>query len=184
LKKKNEISVKLFLFAALFTITVIFFSCTDNKISVTRDTDIQHLPTLTAKFFETEYTDSAKLQVVMSAPLVEKYSTIPPPYWEFLYGIKIKFYEGKPEPEATLSAKYAKFHVDKNLWELRDSVIAESDKKLETELLYWDKDKDLVYTERFVKITSDDEIVMGTGFESNSRFDSYTIKNTTMTIYR
>jgi lipopolysaccharide export system protein LptC len=62
--------------------------------------------------------------------------------------------------------------------------VGESDKKLETELLYWDRVKDLVYTERFVKITREDEIIMGTGFESNSRFDSYTLKNTSATIYR
>ena len=120
----------------------------------------------------------------MTSPLIERYTTVSPAYWEFLEGLNVKFYEGKPEPVAKLTAKYAKFHEDKNLWEFRDSVVAESDKKLETELLYWDRDKDLIYTERFVKITKEDETVMGTGFQSNSSFDNYIIKNTTMTIYR
>lgn len=170
--------------AAFISGAAIFISCTDNKIEIVRDTNIQNLPTQTGIDIETVYSDSGMLQIIMSTPLIERYTTMDPPYSEFKNGIKLFFYEGKEEPEATLSAKYAKFHEDKKLWELRDSVVAVSDRKLETELLYWDQVKDLVYTERFVKITSEDETVMGTGFESNSRFDSYTIKNTSMTIYR
>jgi LPS export ABC transporter protein LptC len=184
LKKNKYISGKLIIIGAYLSGAAILLSCTDNKIGVTKVPDIQNLPTLTGKYIETIYTDSAKLQIIMSAPLIERYTTIPPAYSEFMNGMKILFYEGKAEPVATLSAKYAKFYEEKNLWEFRDSVIAESDKKLETELLYWDRVKDLVYTERFVKITTGDETVMGTGFESNSRFDTYTIKNISATIYR
>jgi LPS export ABC transporter protein LptC len=181
---KNKISVNLIMFAVILTGAIVLFSCTDNKIAITQDTNIRNLPTLTVKFDTTVYSDSAQLQMVLYAPLIERYTSMTPPYSECKDGIKILFYEGKKEPVATISAKYAKSFEDKNLWELRDSVVVESDKKLETELLYYDKDKDLVYTERFVKITTKDETVMGTGFESNSRFDSYTIKNTSMTIYR
>jgi LPS export ABC transporter protein LptC len=170
--------------AAFISGAAIFISCADNKIDVVRDTDIQNLPTQTSRDFETVYSDSGKLQIIMTTPLVERYTTMDPPYSEFKHGIKVFFYEGKEEPEATLSAKYAKYYEDKKLWELRDSVVAVSDRKLETELLYWDQVKDLVYTERFVKITSEDETVMGTGFKSNSRFDSYTIEKTSSTIYR
>jgi LPS export ABC transporter protein LptC len=184
LKKKNKISGTVIMVAALLTGAAILISCTDNKIEVTREIDIQNLPTLTVEYFETIYSDSAKLQIVMSAPLLEMFTNISPKYSEFKKGIHILFYEGKKEPAARLSAKYAKYFQEKDLWELRDSVVVESNEKLETELLYWDRTKDLVYTERFVKITSDDEIIMGTGLESNSRFESYTIKNTSATIYR
>jgi hypothetical protein len=47
-------------------------------------------------------------------------------------------------------------------------VINESNEKLETELLFWNQEKDKIYTDRFVKITSADEIVQGIGFESDS----------------
>ena len=185
MKKRELISVKfLFQLVVFFLFIVQFYSCADNNITVTHESDILNLPSLTEKDFRTEYTDSAELQIVMTSPLIERYTTVSPAYWEFLEGLNVKFYEGKPEPVAKLTAKYAKFHEDKNLWEFRDSVVAESDKKLETELLYWDRDKDLIYTERFVKITKEDETVMGTGFQSNSSFDNYIIKNTTMTIYR
>ena len=43
-----------------------------------------------------------------------------------------------------MTAKYAKFTDNKDLWELQDSVVAvnEAGEKLETELLFWDQKKD------------------------------------------
>jgi hypothetical protein len=73
---------------------------------------------------------------------------------------------------------------DKKLWELRDSVVAvnEKNERLETELLYWDQTKDLVYTDRFVRITSEDDVVMGIGLKSNSRFTNWWIINSSAKI--
>jgi hypothetical protein len=62
-------------------------------------------------------------------------------------------------------------------------VVNEKNEILETELLYWDQEKDIVYTDRFVKITSEDQIVMGTGLESNPRFTKWKIRNVSATIY-
>ncbi len=71
------------------------------------------------------------------------------------------------------------------LWELRDSVVVVSEKGeiLETELLYWNEPKELVWSDRFVKITGKDEIIMGTGFESDPRLTRWKIKNVSATIY-
>ena len=48
--------------------------------------------------------------------------------------------------------------------------------KLETEILFWNQNNDLIYTDRFVKITNEDEIIQGTGFESDSRLTKRKIK--------
>jgi hypothetical protein len=74
LKKKINITGNLIIFVALLIVTTTLLSCADNKIGVTKVPDIQNLPTYTAKDFVTVYTDSAKLQVIMSAPLVERYT--------------------------------------------------------------------------------------------------------------
>jgi hypothetical protein len=68
---------------------------------------------------------------------------------------------------------------------MKDSVIAINEKNeiLETELLYWDQDKGSVYTDRFVRITSEDQIVMGTGFESDQRFVNWKIRNVSASFY-
>ncbi|HOM41658.1 MAG TPA: LPS export ABC transporter periplasmic protein LptC, partial [Bacteroidales bacterium] len=158
-------------FLFLPAIVLFIFSC-EQKFETIRKSDIESLPTLTVKDFETVYTDSAKIQLIMRSTLLERYTDRKPQYSEFRKGITVLFHDGNPEPVASLTSKYARFNEDKKLWELKDSVVVVNEKKetLETELLYWDQEKDFVYTDRFVRITSEEQIVMGTGLEANSRF--------------
>ena len=116
---------------------------------------------------------------------MESYSRATEPYTVFRDGIKVSFYDGHPEPVAYVTSKYAKYTDDKNLWELKDSVIAvnEAGEKLETELLYWDQKKEVIYTDRFVKITTEDQIIQGYGLESDPRLSKRKIKNLSATIY-
>jgi LPS export ABC transporter protein LptC len=168
----------------ILTVSFLSFSCS-RKIDTIKNSDIESLPSTTVKDFTTIYTDSAKIQLVMSSPLMERYTNQKSPYSEFRKGIKVLFHDGHVDPIARLSAKYAKFTEDKRIWELKDSVVAVNEKNeiLETELLYWDQEKDIVYTDRFVKITSEDQIVMGTGLESNPRFTVWKIRNVSASIY-
>jgi len=159
-------------------------SC-ENKLDLIPKSDLLTLPSLTVKDFETVYTDSGMLQLVLSSPLMEQYNNNVSPYSEFLSGLKVKFYDGQKEPSASVTAKYAKYTKNDNLWELKDSVVVinEGNDKLETEVLYWDQVKNLIYSDRFVKITSEDQIVMGTGFESDPRLIKRRIKKVSATIY-
>jgi len=167
----------------LLLIPVILFSC-GKKMEVIKNSDILSLPSLTRKNFETVYTDSAKLMLIMSSPQLERYTNGEKPYSEFKQGIKVLFYDGHKEPVASFTSKYARLAEDTNIWELRDSVVAvnEKNERLETELLYWDQKKELVYTDRAVRISSEDEIVLGIGLESNPRFTNWWIKNVSATI--
>ena len=56
-------------------------------------------------------------------------------------------------------------------------VINEKGEKLNTEELVWDEEKELIYSNAFVKITTKDEIIMGTGMTANQNFTNYVIKN-------
>lgn len=179
-----KITRSLLLPVALLSICLIAVSC-DKKIETIRKSDIESLPSLTVKDFVTTYDDSARKQLVMTSPLMERYTERKNPYSEFRLGIKVTFYDGHTAPVGTLSSKYALYHEDRKLWELKDSVIAINERKeiLETEMLYWDQNKELVYTDRFVKITSEDQIVMGTGLESDPRFISPKIRNVSAQFY-
>ena len=170
--------------AILISLYLLQVSC-DKKIETIRKSDIELLPSETVMHFESVYSDSARKQLVMESPILERYSNRKSPYIEFRLGIKVTFYDGHDEPVGTLSSKYAKYIEEKKLWELKDSVIAVNEKKeiLETELLYWDQNKELVYTDRFVRITSEDQIVMGTGLESDPRFVTPVIRNVSAQFY-
>lgn len=164
-------------------LTVTLLSC-EKKMEIINKSDILSLPTLTVKDFKTVYTDSGKLQLILSSLLMERYPNIKPPYADFRKGIKVIFYNGHTKPVGSFTSKYARFLEDKRLWELRDSVVAvnEKNEKLETELLYWDQNKELIYTDRAVKITYQDEIVLGIGMKSNPRFTNWWIRDVSMTI--
>jgi LPS export ABC transporter protein LptC len=159
-------------------------SC-ENKIGLIPKSDLLTLPSLTVKDFKTVFTDSGKLQLVMSSPLMEKYDNTDFPYSEFKSGINAVFYSGQKEPVGSVTAKYAKFTNSNNTWELKDSVVVinESGDKLETEVLNWDQEKDLIYTDRFVKITNEDQIIQGFGFESDSHLQNRKIKKVSAIIY-
>jgi LPS export ABC transporter protein LptC len=169
---------------ALFAAVILFCSC-EGKIEKIVDFEILSLPSLSGKNINTVFTDSGKVQLIMSAPVMETWDNLESPYSEFRKGMKIMFHDGHKEPIATASSKYARFFKKENLWELDDSVVIinETGDKLETEQLYWNRDKNLVYTDRFVKITNEDQTVMGTGFESDPQLTRRKIKNVTATIY-
>jgi LPS export ABC transporter protein LptC len=167
----------------LIFFSAIIVSC-ENKIDLIPKSDLLTLPSLTVKDFETIFTDSGKIQLIMYSPLMEEYKNNTEPYTEFTSGIKVLFLDGQKEPVASVTSKYARHTRSNNLWELKDSVVVvnESKDKLETELLFWDQDKDLIYTDRFVKITNIDQEIHGYGFESDSHLRKRKIKKVRATI--
>ena len=170
--------------SVILSAALLLYSC-ENKVIKVENFEIFSLPSHTGKDIYTVYTDSGKVQMIMSAPVMETWDNEGNPYTEFRQGMQIFFHDGHPEPVATASSKYAKFVDKENRWELNDSVVIvnESGDKLETEQLFWDRDKNLVFTDRFVKITNEDQTVMGTGFESDPQLTRRKIKNVTATIY-
>jgi LPS export ABC transporter protein LptC len=172
--------------AVLLCGAAVFSSC-ENKPEVIKDLVIQNLPELTEHNLETIYTDSGKIQVILRSPILERYTDEQKNARnEFTKGINVVFFKGKPDPQASITSKYAVYTEKDKLWELRDSVVVvnESGSMLQTELLYWNEAKDRVWTDRFVKYTTKDQILMGTGFESDSRLDRVRgIKNATGTLY-
>jgi len=170
--------------AALVVIALSVISCEKKNVKYEK-IDILTLPSQTARDFTTTYTDSGKMELVFSAPVMERYDKAEVPYSEFKSGIKVQFHDGHLQPVASVTSKYAKYIDNKNIWELQDSVVAinEAGEKLETELLFWDQKKELIYTDRFVKITTEDQIVQGYGLESDPRLSRRRIKNLSATIY-
>ena len=162
---------------------MIILSC-ENKISQIPKSDLLTLPSITGKDIETVLTDSGLIQLILTSPLIEQYDKADKPYSEFRFGLKVIAYNGQKDPVASVTAKYGKC-TDNNLWELRDSVVVinENNEKLETEILFWNQQKDLIYTDRFVKITSEDEVIQGIGFESDSHLSKQKIKKVTADIY-
>lgn len=170
--------------AVLITGTVFLYSC-EKKREVLKEHTIKELPSLSARNIETMYSDSGKVTLVVRSPLVNQYTGGDEPHTLFPEGLTVLFYDKKTEPQASISSKYARYTEKDKQWELRDSVVAINTEGdiLETELLFWSEPRESVWSDRFVRITGKDQIIMGTGFESDPRLTKWKIKNVSATIY-
>ena len=131
------------------------------------------------------YSDSGKVTLVVRTPFIQQFTAKEDPHTLFPEGLTVLFYDKKTKPQASITAHYARYTEKDEQWELRDSVVAVNTEGdiLETELLYWSEPRDRVWSDRFVRFTLKDKIIMGTGFESDSRLTNGTIKNVSGTIY-
>jgi hypothetical protein len=106
-------------------IAIIASSC-ENKISIIPKSDLLTLPSLTGRNIESVLMDSGKIQLILTSPLMERYTT-DFPYTEFKNGIKVVFWDGKKAPVGSVTSKYAKYTQTNNIWELKDSSKLEPD---------------------------------------------------------
>jgi len=176
--------LKVIIITIISIVSLLLFSC-KRKIDTIKKSEILTLPSVTARGASTLFTDSGKIQLVMVFPVMETYNNDESPYSEFRSGIRVEFYDGQAEPSGYASSKYARYTDKKKLWELKDSVLIVNENKdmLETDQLFWDQEKNLIYTDRLVRITNEDQTVIGTGFESDPRLEKRKIKNVSATIY-
>ena len=166
-----------------FSILILLFfsllaACRNDIETVNKVTATIKAPTETGKNVEIIYSDSAKMKFKIIAPLIEHYTT-DTSYLVFSKGVHVLFYDDSTKVKTELTAKYAIRYEGLNKMEARNDVVLLNQKgeKLNTEHLIWDEQKQLIYTEAFVKITTADEIIYGDGLESNQDFSKYKIKN-------
>jgi LPS export ABC transporter protein LptC len=164
------------------------FSCKKNSIQeVNILTRADTMAMQSVWNLETVYTDSGKVKIRISAPLVQRFEADEDEDKKTLFpkGMKVTFYGPDGKVKSWLSSKYAIYHESNNLWEASDSVVAvnEEGKTLNTELLFWDEKKQTIYSDKFVKITTDKEVIYGDGFEADQSFTYWEITNVKGTIY-
>ncbi len=120
--------------------------------------------------------DSGKPQILMRAPQQLEYES---GNRYFPKGINIDFYDpDTTKKPSQLTAKKGKYNKLKNEYVVTDNVVIQNyieKKKLETEELHWDPVNHKIYTDKFVKIQTPEELLTGTGLVSNEDFSSYRI---------
>jgi LPS export ABC transporter protein LptC len=99
-------------------------------------------------------------------------------------GLFVTFFDQDEKISATLKADYGvRFDESKRMdVKYAVEVVNVNGQKLETEKLTWDENTRRIYTDAAVKITTEKEIIMGKGMESNQDFTKYELKQVTGTI--
>ncbi len=120
------------------------------------------------------YSDSARIRLILEAPLMYNYLTPTDPRQEFPAGIEAFFLDEAQDTTSTLIAHSGVYRSRNNLITVRDSVVWESvdQQRLETEELNWDEQRQLIYTNKFVVLTQPDYIITGYGLESDANFSN------------
>jgi len=175
----KDILLKNALWLFLMIMTIVHLgSCKNDIKQINALTSDLNLPNQSGKNYEVQYTDSGRLQLKFKAPLIARYvKKEGGPYYEFPAGIEVVFYDKDANPESRITAGYAKYFESKNLWEARDSVVVRNLKtyeQLDTEQLFWDMNKKIVYSQIFTKITNKDGVYYGEkGFEATQDMKKY-----------
>ncbi|WP_262895971.1 LPS export ABC transporter periplasmic protein LptC [Hymenobacter rubidus] len=123
--------------------------------------------------------DSAKLKFELTAPLEQQFEN-----GDVIYpkGMLVTFYsaDGKKRIINTLAANYGKSDKGKNMYIMRGKVRVinvEEQKKMFTEELFFDKTKQLIFTDSAmeVKVETPTEILTGHGLRAKQNLNPYRI---------
>jgi len=145
--------------AIAIALATVLFSCENDIEVVNAITNLNIAPELSGTEVEILYSDSAKLKVRIVTPELKKFrKSDNKPYIEFPKGMHVYFYDDSMTVNAEVSARYAIYWEIPKLWEARNNVVVVNVKgdKLNTEQLFWDENKEIIYSEKYCKVTTPD----------------------------
>ena len=157
-------------------IHLLFLSCSNDMDIINRLIDIEIDPDLVAENVEVLYSDSARLQMKMETPVVKQFNSATEQRDEYPQGLHVWFYERTGELKGQIRANWAIHDKIKDLWEARSDVVAinSEGQKLETEQLFWDPQKGIVYSDKYTKITTEEgNIATGDRFTAKQNFSEW-----------
>ncbi|MDL2228041.1 LPS export ABC transporter periplasmic protein LptC [Odoribacter sp. OttesenSCG-928-L07] len=165
----------------VFITAVLMTSCIDQTVidkakeyNEIRDT----LPTETIFNFKISYSENGNIKFILEGEKAINWAH--KKEMEFPEGFFVTFYEPDMSKRSTLRADYGINNEEKKIMIANDNVVLvnfKTEEVLNTDELIWDQNKKLIYSEKFVKITTKDDVIYGNkGFESDETFDVWTIK--------
>ena len=184
--KKNSITyIRIINITAAFCAAVMFVlfpSCSGNRKNLADAiSENDTLPTMSSLGVTTLISDSGitRYKIVTEEWVINDKKN--PPYWAFEKGVYLEKFDTLFHIDASIKADTAYYYEKKKLWELRSNVQIQSQRgdKFETELLFWNEKEEKVYSDKYIRISQEDKVITGYGFESDQNLTEYQIKNTT-----
>lgn len=168
---------------AVVLMIVVGAGCENDIEKIKLITSQKVLPVEAATDLEIIYSDSAKIKSKIVTPELNRYIGNKN-YIELPKGLKLEFYDDNQNITSTLTADYAIRREQEMIVEAKRNVVIvnEKNEKLNTEHLVWNEKTKKIYSDKFVKITTPEEIIYGNGFEADQDFSRYKILNIKGTI--
>lgn len=161
-----------------------FFSCKNNFKEVQKIGIPENEPIGIAKDISLKYTDSAKLKAHLISPKMLDYSNRDFAFNEFPDGVNLKLYDELGR-ESTVISDYAIVYDQTNLIDLKGNVVltTHDGNVLNADQLYYDQEKNWLFTNQPVKFNTRDQIINGNGFDSNMDFSQARVLEITGIVY-
>jgi LPS export ABC transporter protein LptC len=161
-------------------------SCENDIQKINSITDSGNLPDASGKNFESIYSDSSMVRVRIVGKEIRQFSDSKRPYIEFPVGLTAYFYDDSLNIESIIKANYVIYYKEESLWEAKNNVEAKNfrtGEQLNTEHLFWDEEKKLIYSNTYSRIVNQDGTFYGQrGFEANQDLTWWKLKGTKGTV--
>ena len=184
--------------AVAFAAAIGLFSCRQPE-NVTFD--FEQTPVQVVHDMQILQTDKGEAEMRMQAPLMQRYEyvkdSVQQSYELYTDGFFVFAYTENGELETTITANQAK-HVTtrgNESWSAFGDVVVINHikgERMETDTIYWNKEEKQIYTDCYVRLSSDSGLMQGFGMTSDDRarnsvilrpFDSYAVEHDSTYMY-
>lgn len=163
----------------MIALAAMLFSCRSDLETIETITRQEAGPLESAFNVEIVYSEHGHTRMILKAAQMDRYEN-GTPYLELPKGLHVVFYDTLHRETSSMTAKYAIHYEDTDIIKARNDVVVinEAGERLNTEELVWDQHNERIYSDKFVKVTTEDEVLYGEGFEADERFDQWRILQT------
>jgi LPS export ABC transporter protein LptC len=153
-------------------VVTMFFSCQSNLDKVSKIGVSENEPIGVAEDINLKRTDSGRVIANLISPKMLDFSNRDFAYNEFPDGVHLDLFDDDNN-KSTVDADYAIVYDKTNLIDMRGNVILASYKKdtLFAEQLFYDQEREWLFTNQPVTYRKDRDIINGKGFDSDIKFN-------------
>lgn len=165
---------------AAVVVLIFLTSCQEKQFNAPAIECRDSLAVMSTYGVSTLISDSGRISYKIDAEEWFVFDKRQPPYWAFEKGVYLEKYDHDLNIEATIKCDTAYYYSEQKLWKLIGNVDIRNpkDERFFTDLMYWDQDKELIYSNAYIKIEQEDQVTEGVGFSSNQSMTVWEIKNT------
>lgn len=131
---------------------------------------------------ELYHTENEKIKLKMKAPVIYEYLNGDR---EFPKGLNIDFFDETGKMTTTLHANEAFYNKEKAEWRGRGNVEVkniQTNEQLNTEELFWKPGDQKIYTDKFVTIRQQNDVIYGEGLDAKDDMSDYRIHKVSGTL--
>jgi LPS export ABC transporter protein LptC len=167
----------------VFTVTM-FFSCKNNLKQVQNMSSVDGEPLSIAHDINTKYTNLEGLKMNLKSDKMLDFSNREFAFFEFPEGLDLDFFDEESN-KSNVIADYGLVYNSTNLIDLRGNVVLTTynNDTLFAKQLYFDQNREWLFTNLPVRFRTNNEIINGNGFDSNSDFTNAEVLETFGIIY-